>query len=130
MPGISIPIIDQLTHPSFGLITRAEIGGTFEGSGQLSPPQNVLVALTYGVSWSFFTVPENYGRILGNPDGYRPPLLQLGVDYTDLGGHTFTHQVEWQPYDGSYYFWDEPLPQALRYHLLPGVVAVFYWLQT
>ncbi len=130
MPGISIPIIDQLTHPAFGLITRVPIGGTFSGSGTLTPPQNPLVALTYGLSWSFFTVPVHYGLIVGNPDGYNPPLLQLGVDYNDLSGHTFTHQVVWEPYDGSYYFWDEPLPLALRYHLLPGGVTTFYWLQT
>lgn len=130
MPGISIPIIDQLTHPSFGQITRVPIGGTFSDDGTLAPPQNLLVALTYGISWSFFTVPVHYGRILGNPDAFEPPLLQLGVDYKDLGEHVFTSQIEWQPYDGSYYFWHEPLPLALRYHLLPGVVATFYWLQT
>src|SRR5205823_14738282 len=130
MPGVSIPIIDQLVHPSFGLITRNLIAGSFSGSGTLTPPQNPLVALTYGLSWSFFTVPVHYGLIVGNPSGYNPPLLQLGVDYNDLAGHTFTHQVTWLPYDGSYYFWEESLPLALRYHLLPGVVATFYWLQT
>jgi hypothetical protein len=130
VPGVQIPIIDQLAHPSFSLVTRVAIGGTISGDGTLAPPQNPLVALTYGFSWAFFTVPVHYGRILGNPDQFDPPLMQLSVDYTDLGGHVFTKQIEWQPYDGSYYWWEDPLPTALRYHILPGVVVTPFWLQT
>lgn len=130
MPGIQIPIIDALVHPPFGLINRVLIPGLFNGDGTLAPPQNVAIALTYGISWSFFTVPAKWGRVLGNPDALDPPVLQLAVDYNDLGGHTFTHQVEWQPYDGLYYFWNEPLPLALRYHIAPGVSLNFFWLQT
>jgi len=70
VPSVTVPIIDQLVHPSFGLLTRTATLGTFTGNGTLVPPQNPLIALTYGISWSFFTIPANIGLTLGDPIEY------------------------------------------------------------
>ena len=131
MPQISIPIIDQLVHPSFALITRVAVSGTptLTGNGSLTPPQGPL-ALTYGIGFSAFTVPAAWGRKLGNPNVFNPPFLQFSVTYTDLSGHVFVKQIEWISVDGTYYWWDDPLPTALQYHVEPGWVLIPFWLQT
>jgi hypothetical protein len=130
MPSVSVPIIDQLTHPAIGLLTRSASIGSFSGSGTLTPPQNPLVALTYGVTWSFFTVPSGYGRELGDPDQFFDRIIQFAVEYGLLGGHSVLTQVEAEFSDGGMYLWNEPLPTALHYYIAPGVTVILYWLQT
>lgn len=130
MPSVSVPIIDQLVHPSFGLLTRTATLGLFTGTGTLAPPQNPLVALTYGISWSFFTIPAALGLTLGDPDEYEFRMLQLSSEYQDLGGHSFLAQTADIHIDGSFYLWDEPLPTNIHYYILPGLSLNFFWLQT
>lgn len=130
MPGVSIPIIDQLVHPSFGLLSRVPLPGHFVGQGNLAPPQNVLVALTYGFAWTFFNVPIGYGSVVGNPPTYDVDMIQLSVTYALLDSNIITAQMQWRREDFGVYLWDEPLPSALQWWLAPGVVADFYWLQT
>jgi hypothetical protein len=130
MPAVSVPIIDQLVHPSFGLLTRTATLGTFTGAGTLTPPQNPLVALTYGLSWSFFTIPARFGLTLGDPVLYEQRILQLASEYQDLGGHSFLAQVANINADGLFYLWDEPLPAAIHYFIAPGCAINFFWLQT
>lgn len=130
MPQVAIPIIDQLVHPSFGLTTLSAPLASISGDGTLTPPQNPLVALTYGITLSVFTAPAAWGLVIGNPNQFEPPFAQLSVDYNDLGGHTFNTQVEWMSVDGSYYFWQEPLPLELRFHIQPGFVVIPRWIQT
>lgn len=131
MPSVTVPIIDQLVHPSYGLLTHTLVpGGPFSGSGTLTPPQNPLVALTYGLQWSFFTVPAGIGRTIGNPDTFEFPIVQVASVYTLLDGHQITQQVEFGQWDGGCYFWLEPLPSAILYHVAPSCVVIFNWLQT
>lgn len=130
MPSVSVPIIDQLVHPSFGLLTRTATLGNFSGAGSLTPPQNPLVALTYGLSWSFFTIPAEFGLTLGDPNLYQMRILQLASEYIDLGGHSFLAQVANINADGGFYLWDEPLPFSLHYYIAPGCSITFFWLQT
>ncbi len=130
MPQVALPIIDQLVHPSFGLTTLSAPLASISGNGTLTPPQNPLVALTYGITLSVFTAPAQWGRIIGNPDQFHPAYCQLSVDYTDLTAHTFNSQVQWMDVDGSYYWWEEPLPTDLRYHVQPGFVLIPRWVQT
>lgn len=130
MPQVSIPIIDQLIHPSFGLTSLSAPLAPLTGDGSLTPPQSPGVALTYGITLSVFTAPIEWGRKLGNPDQLVPAYAQLSVTYTDLTAHVFTAQVEWMDYDGQYYWWDEALPTALQYHVEPGFVVIPRWIQT
>lgn len=132
MPGVSIPIIDQLAHPSTGLLTRALEG--VHGPGPLSftltPPQNPLVALTYGLTWSIFTAPIQWGKIIGNPDEYTPGFIQVTSVYTDLSGHDVFKQSERSGFDGGMYFWNEPLPTSILIHIQPGFTLTLQWEQT
>ncbi len=131
MPQVSIPIIDQLVHPSLGLLSKSlpfTLGPG--GTGALVPPQNPLVALTYGIRWTIFTIPAGYGKTTQNPDVYQDPFLQLSSVYTIIGGDDITVQTEQEKIDDSQYFWNEPLPTEILYWIAPGVTIVFNWLQT
>ena len=131
MPQVSIPIIDQLVHPSMNLLSRVAVSGfpTLTGSGSLSPPQGPL-ALTYGFACSIFTRPTEWGLKVGNPDINVPAYLQLSTTYTDISGHTFVLDVVQLAVDGQFFFWSEPLPTALLYFVQPGFVLIPFWLQT
>lgn len=130
MPSVGIPIIDQLVHPSIGLLTRSASLGVFSGGGTLTPPQNPLVALTYGLTWDFFTVPVGFGFAVGDPNIYFDRILQLSSEYVELGGHSILTQVADVRTDGDKYMWEEPLPLAVHYYIAPGVSVTFFWLQT
>jgi hypothetical protein len=131
MPQVSLPIIGELIHPSTGLLSFV-LEGTHGpgGDGSLVPPQGPL-ALTYGLRTSIFSRPAGWGMKLGNPSVFNPPFLELAVTYTTIGGlRTVTKQIEWIAIDGTSYFWDEPLPGTLLYHIEPGWTLTFEWLQT
>lgn len=132
MPGVSIPIIDQLVHPSIGLLTRVAIAGNpFSGPivNQV-PPQNPLVALTYGVVLRINSVGGFHGRDVSFPVEYDPPLGKMSSNYTDLSGFLVTKQVELWTFDNQWYVWDEPLPALWSIYLQPDVTVNLFWLQT
>lgn len=130
MPSISVPIIDQLAHPSLGTLTQTASLGLFFGDGSLTPPQNPLVALTYGLKWAFTTVPAQLGVKPGNPNTYYERMIQLSSTYQLLSGQFVGVQYFDVNVDGGMYFWDEPLPAAVLYSIFPGVQLNFFWLQT
>lgn len=131
MPSVSIPIIDQLVHPSLGLLSSSAPFTLGPGpvSGTLNPPQSGG-ALTYGVTWSVFTAPAQWGLVLGNPNVYEPWFLELASVYTTLDGRDVVQQVELESIDGLMYFWEEALPSSVLYHVRPGFTLTMRWLQT
>lgn len=132
MPQVSIPIIDQLVHPSIGLLSRAAVAGNpFSGPFvSLAPPQNPLVALTYGVVLRINTVGAFHGRDVSNPVQYEPPLGKMASNYTDLSGFGVIQQVELWTFDNQWYVWSEPLPALFTLYLQPDVTVNLFWLQT
>jgi len=132
MPGVSIPIIDQLVHPSIGLLTRVAVGGNpFSGPAvALAPPQNPLVALTYGVVLRINSVGAFHGRDVSNPIEFVPALGKMSSNYTDLSGFGVTQQVELWTFDNQWYVWNEPLPTLWTVYLSPDVTVNLFWLQT
>jgi len=83
-----VPIANTLLHPPLGALRRELITGVYSGSGDLTRPggfppfENVNA---YGLTWSFFTVPETFGYQLGSPrpsrmasTGYGPTLARRG----------------------------------------------------
>lgn len=132
MPQVSIPIIDQLVHPSIGLLTRVALAANpYAGPLQnFAPPQNPLVALTYGVVLRIHSVGAFHGRDVSFPQQYDPPLGKMSSNYTDLSGFLVTKQVELWTFDNQWYVWDEPLPALWSVYLAPDVTVDLYWLQT
>jgi len=132
MPMISIPIIDQLVHPSIGLLTRIAVPGNPQAGPfiALAPPQNPLVALTYGICLRVHTVGAFHGRDVGTPIQFDPPLGKMASQYTDLSGVGVTQQLELWTYDNQWYVWTEPLPALWTIYLQPDVVADLFYLQT
>lgn len=132
MPGTSIPIIDQLVHPSYGIVSAVEIAGGPYGPGSytFTPPQNPVVALTYGFKVSLDTVGVSRGKYVGIVDVYSERLWQVAVDYEYLDGGI--RISEWHDYftERDIFWWAEPLPSHLYVYVDPAVTLNFFWLQT
>jgi len=131
MPGVSIPIIDQLVHPSLGKLNRLPVlGNPFFGPFiALAPPQGVL-ALTYGVALRINSVSQFHGHDVSYPQEYDPPLGKMSALYRDGSGDTIIQQVQRWTYDDQWYVWDEALPELWNIYLYPGVSVNLFWLQT
>jgi len=132
MPGVSIPIIDQLIHPSYGLVSAAALAGNPHNPGSYTfvPPQNPIVALTYGFKVSIATVAAARGLRTGVVDVYEDRLWQVAVDYTYLDGGV--RISEWHDFytERDIFWWAEPLPSHLYVWVDPAVTLNFFWLQT
>lgn len=131
MPQVSIPIIDQLVHPSIGLLTRAAIPGNPQIPPFFAavPPQSIF-ALTYGIVLRIHSVGAFHGRDVSFPVEYDPPLGKISSNYTDLGGNLVTQQVERWTFDNQWYVWNEPIPSLVTVYFAPDVTADLFWLQT
>lgn len=132
MPGISIPIIDQLTHPNLGLLSRVAVAGNPQAGPfiALAPPQNVLIALTYGVVMKLHAVGTFHGHDVSSPQQYNPPLGKCAVHYTDHSGFDIIQEVTPWTFDAQPFIWAEPLPALFTLYLAPDVTCDLYWLQT
>jgi hypothetical protein len=132
VPFTTIPIIDQLAHPSIGLLTRVAVAGNpFPGPVvNLAPPQNPLVALTYGICLRIAAVGPGHGRDVSFPIEFNPPLGKMASNYVDLSGFLVTQQVELWTFDNQWYVWGEPLPTLWSLYLSPDVSANLFYLQT
>lgn len=132
MASVSIPIIDQLVHPSIGLLTRVAVAGNPQAGPfiAIAPPQNPLVALTYGVVLRIHAVGAAHGHDVSFPVEFDPPLGKMCSEYTDLSGLGVTQQVELWTFDNQWYVWQEPLPALWTIYLQPDVQADLFWLQT
>jgi hypothetical protein len=132
VPGTSIPIIDQLVHPSYGIVSAVAISGNPRAAGTytLVPPQNPLVALTYGFKVTIDTVAAKRGFRPGAVDVFEDRLWQVAVDYTYLDGGI--RISEWHDYftERDIFWWAEPLPTHLYVTVDPAVSLNFFWLQT
>jgi hypothetical protein len=132
MPGTQIPIIDQLIHPSYGLVSTVALPGNPYSPGSLAlvPPQNPLSALTYGIHWSIATAGSERGYRLGFPLVYEDRVLQVAVDYTFLD--TSVHIAEWADLfaEIGVWWWAEPLPAHLYVYIDPAVTLNLFYLQT
>jgi hypothetical protein len=130
LPQVAIPIIDQLIHPSFALLTRVALAvNPYSSFLAIAPPQGPT-AFTYGIVFKVHTVPAKWGLTLGSPDTYRPRIAQVSTRYTDLSALGIIQQVEDVTYDDQIYFWLEPLPSLVVVFFEPGVALDLYWMQT
>jgi hypothetical protein len=131
MPGVSIPIIDQLVHPSIGLLTRAAFpANPYSGPFiSLAPPVSAL-AITYGVVMRINSVAAGHGHDVSFPVQYTPPLGKACVTYNDLSGTFVIRQVVSWTYDNQDLVWDEPLPILFNLYLYPNTTVNLFWLQT
>jgi hypothetical protein len=131
VPGVSIPIIDQLVHPSYSLVSSAALAGNPYSPSSFSvvPPQGVL-ALTYGIHWVVATAGAERGLKIGYPAVYEDRVLQVAVDYTFMD--TSVHVTEWADLYAEFgtWWWAEPLPSHLYITVDPAVTLNLFYLQT
>jgi hypothetical protein len=132
MPQISVPIIDVLLHPPLGLLQRELITGLISGptdltrnTGNLAPFDNVNA---YGLTWSFFTVPAEFGLTLGSPIVYEERMVQVSTVHTDFAGHDIISEYHGFSVEGIYWMWENPGPTRVHVEVAPGLSIQAYWL--
>jgi len=138
MPELQVPIIDQLVHPSYSLLTQTQVPGSpFTDFVSSAPPQSPL-ALTYGIRVVELVRPAGWGRKLGNPQMFNPHFVQVATVY-QLGGGVFGlvptgpgifRDVATYSYSPFAFFWSEPLPTLVTLWIEPGWTLDVFWLQT
>ena len=125
-----VPIANTLLHPPLGALRRELITGVYSGSGDLTRPggfppfENVNA---YGLTWSFFTVPETFGYQLGSPRRYYERMIQLSTIHTDLAGHELVSEDFEAVADGIYWLWSNAGPTRVHYEIIPAVTVLFEW---
>lgn len=127
-----VPIIDVLLHPPLGFLRRELIPGLFSGSGDLTrndgrlPPFNNVNA--YGLTWTFFTVPDTLGVEFGNPNVYEERMLQLSAMHIGQDGHELVSEFHSFAVEGVYWLWENVGPARIHYDIRIGVELTFFWL--
>jgi hypothetical protein len=127
------PVHDLLTAPPLGFIRRTLIPGVFAGSGDLTRPQAIPVppfnnVNAYGLTWDIFTVPAEFGFILGSPLFYFERLVQLSTIHADAAGHQLVSEFHDFHVEGIYWLWANAGPTRVHYEIQTGVTLVLYWL--
>lgn len=131
MPQVSIPIIDQLVHPSIGLLTEsAWPANPYSGPFINAAPPVSPLAVTYGVKLRLNSVAPGHGHDVSFPVEYIPALGKMSLTYVNLSGFAIIRQVDLWTYDAQDMMWDEPLPSLFNLYLYPNVTVNLFWLQT
>jgi hypothetical protein len=130
---MTFPIAEVLLHPPLGSLTRLIIPGLFSGSGDLDRPAGIdhfplNNVNAYGLTWSFFSVPDTIGYSLGQPVVYEERMLQTNTVHRARDGHDLVS--EWHDWfvEGAWWLWFNPGPQRVHYDIRIGVQLVFYWI--
>jgi hypothetical protein len=131
MPNITIPIIDALIHPPFGVLSRSAAAGNPQAGGFLAvaPPSFGLFP-AYGCVLKIHSVGAFHGRDVSFPVEYDPPLGKLGVHYTDLSGFDIVQQLGFWTFDAQPVLWETPLPALFTLYTAPDVTVDLFWLHT
>lgn len=131
MPGISLPIIDNLEHPPVGSLFRTAVpGNPFGGPFVSLAPASASLFKVYGVCLRINSVGIFHGHDVSFPVEYEPPLGKMAVLYHDASGVGVVQQVELWTFDDQWYVWREPLPSLWSLYLQPDVTANLFWLGT
>lgn len=129
---ISIPIIDNLIHPSIGRLSRTAVAGNPQVPPffAAAPPAPPLGIPTYGVVLRINSVGAFHGRDVSFPVEYDPPLGKVSANYIDNSGLLVTQQMGFWTFDNQWFVWNEPLPSLCTVYLSPDVTVNVFWLQT
>lgn len=128
---VTVPIIDQLIHPSIGLLWRVAVPGNPLAGPLITlvPPRGPTYN-TYGVQFVINQVGTNHSYQLGAPQLYDPPLAIASLRYQTADGETMIRQITRVLHTQQDLYWDEPLPGLLAVYMQPDVLLDLYWLQS
>jgi len=129
---VDIPIIDQLVHPSYLLMSHVAVAGNPRGPGSivLIPPFNLGVAFTYGLKVELNSAAPARGRKIGVVDVMEDRVCQLAVDYTFLGGVVSITEIHEVFAVHDVWFWSQAVPSHLYVLVDPAVTVNLFYLQT
>jgi hypothetical protein len=123
-------VINEFAHPPWGSLSRELIATlTFAGNNHvLQRVRGPINVDAFGIAWSVTTAPAGAGRQTRLVTNYEDAFMQLGVRYTDLGGHDFYGELFDQHVDGQYFLWNQPIPTAIDVWIFPNFAVTMYWL--
>lgn len=131
LPVVS-SVIDFLRGPSRALLRP--------GSSQLLTGRGVLgtsdpsLGVAFGGTWSWFTVPAEFGFIDGQLDEYFNRMAQFLViregarPNPETPGTLYIDEVVDSNAEGGFVTWKIPAPTEVQYDIAPGLAALWRWL--
>ena len=134
MPGLQ-QVINSLNNPIFGTVTR-DPGAIVLTAGltqcmRIVGPINVDAV---GMSFSFVTIPAEFGRFAGVAWEYERRIVQFAPVYhsnstlADPGGHDFYAAFTDVYREGEYFFFPQLLPTRIDVYVTVGCTVAIDWL--
>lgn len=129
IPSQSPPfgIAELLVHPPLlfgGLSTPPYV---LEGDGEI-PDLHGVGHAKFGIYWLATTIPAGLSHTHGQTEEYTNRLVQFRTTHV-VGGVEMVTEVFDAHFHGGLWVWERPLPTAIDYSVLPGVVVQAQWWQ-
>jgi len=121
-------VIDQFLHPPLALCTREIIVGLKTGAGTLTRVRGPVPVDAFGITFTFFTVPDGYGYVPGVVREYHRRIIDLAIIHTMLDGHQVVSERHSIYSEDKPVLWSIALPARVEYDIAPGVQVQFHWI--
>ena len=134
MPSLQ-QVVNLLAAPPFGIVSRDP--GAFvlyAGVTQIQRLRGPIFVDAVGLSFSFVTIPAEFGRFSGIVTEYERRIVQFAPLYhsnstlIDPGGHDFYASFTDVYHEGEYYFFPQLLPTRVDVYVTVGCVVAVDWL--
>lgn len=115
-------VVDLFKYPPIQHLIRSQ-PFPLQGRGVITRTSHPLLAESYGLDWTFTTVPAGYGVDDGAWPTYEHRMLQLLVVKRDAGSNTFAEEMFEINAESLPAVWGFPHPVEVHYDVSPGVLV-------
>jgi hypothetical protein len=123
-----VGIITALFHPPYGVLQR-ELGPTLTtGVYQIQRARPGTGLDAFGLSFSFITVPAQFGFTDRVHRDYEVPIVQVAPVYTMLDGHEVFGNTVDLVHEGDLLFFDQLLPTRADVWVQVGCTVTLFFL--
>jgi hypothetical protein len=128
MPGTTVPVVQLIAAPPFGILTR-DTGPTLAaGQYTVKRIRGLVNVDAFGISFSFITIPAAFGWTEGLTREYEDRIVQWAPLYTDLAAHDFYASIVDVHQEGLIYFFPQAFPTQLDIFVTVGCVVTVQFL--
>lgn len=121
--------IDLVRGPPMSILRRGT-SQPLSGRGVLAPLRDGNGAITFGASWSWFTIPAGFGAADGQLAEYYNRMAQFLVVREAGDDSLYIDEVVDSHAEGGFLQWKFPSPTEVRYDIAPGLTLIWQWLIT
>lgn len=127
MVQVPTGIISQLVHPPYGVMSR-ETGPTLTaGLYQVQRIRGPINFDAFGLSFSFFTIPSEFGYSQKVTKDYEVPIVSFAPLYTLLDGHDVYGPQTDVHHEGDLLYLDQLFPTRVDVWVQVGCTVVLYF---